>query len=111
MMVAGELALCGHPTIDPFRRCLYYDPEWQRITAKCMEKDPELSSVAVLPFRNVKADPELDYITEGVTKSLIAALSETTSLRVMSRASVFRFKDGRTAPVSAIARKRSTRSS
>ena len=54
---------------------------------------PEVTSVAVLPFRNVKADPEIDYLSDGMTESLIAAISETTSLRVMSRASVFRLKD------------------
>src|SRR6185436_14820460 len=40
-----------------------------------------------------------DYSSDGVTESIIAALSETTPLRVMSRASVFRLRDA--APVDA----------
>jgi len=58
-----------------------------------------ITSIAVLPFRNAK--PDLDYISDGVTESIIGALSETTPLRVMSRASVFRFKNGGVPPMDA----------
>src|SRR5581483_5056633 len=61
----------------------------------------QVDAVAVLPFVNVKHDPDAEYISDGLTESLIATLSESTPLRVMSRASVFRFKDGGAAPVDA----------
>ncbi len=68
---------------------------------RALHQTRDITSVAVLPFRNVRTDPELDYISDGVTESLISGLSEMTSMRVMSRASVFRFKDGNVAPIEA----------
>ena len=63
-------------------------------TWSALHQRHDIGSIAVLPFRNLRTNPDLDYITDGVTESLISALSESTSLRVMSRASVFRFKSG-----------------
>ncbi|MEO8522157.1 MAG: protein kinase [Acidobacteriota bacterium] len=48
--------------------------------------------VAVLPFRNLSADPENDYFADGVTEDVIAHLAKLRSLDVISRASVAGFK-------------------
>src|ERR1051326_3982683 len=47
--------------------------------------------VAVLPFINNTGDPELEYLTEGITSNLINNLSRISQLRVMSRSAVFRY--------------------
>ena len=49
--------------------------------------------LAVLPFENVGADPETEYLSEGLTESVINGLSERPGLRVMARSTVFRYKD------------------
>jgi serine/threonine protein kinase/TolB-like protein/Tfp pilus assembly protein PilF len=52
----------------------------------------EISSIAVLPFVNVGADPNTEYLSDGITESLINNLSQLPNLAVMSRSSVFRYK-------------------
>ena len=50
------------------------------------------SSLAVLPFINATHDPELEYVSDGITESLINKFSHFAQLKVMSRNSVFRYK-------------------
>jgi eukaryotic-like serine/threonine-protein kinase len=51
-----------------------------------------IESIAVLPFVNVGANADTEYLTDGITESLINGLSLLPRLRVMSRNSVFRYK-------------------
>jgi serine/threonine protein kinase/Tfp pilus assembly protein PilF len=52
----------------------------------------EISSVAVLPFVNASNDSNNDYLSDGLTESLINNLSQVPNLAVMSRSAVFRYK-------------------
>lgn len=50
-------------------------------------------SIAVLPFVNMSADSEIDYLTDGMTEEIINALSRIKNLKVTSRTSSFFFKN------------------
>jgi serine/threonine protein kinase/tetratricopeptide (TPR) repeat protein len=49
-------------------------------------------SLAILPFVNPGGDPEMEYLTEGITESLIGGLSQLRKLRVMARSTMFRYR-------------------
>ncbi|MGI8842995.1 MAG: protein kinase domain-containing protein [Gemmatimonadaceae bacterium] len=49
-------------------------------------------TVAVLPFRNLSADPDNEFFADGITEDVIAHLSKIRALKVISRASVMPFK-------------------
>ncbi len=51
-----------------------------------------IDSVAVLPFVNATADPNTEYLSDGITEGVINSLSRLPQLRVMARTTVFRFK-------------------
>ena len=51
-----------------------------------------INSVAVLPFVNASDNSELDYLSDGLTESLITSLSQLPKLSVKARSSVFRYK-------------------
>ncbi|HUR96862.1 MAG TPA: serine/threonine-protein kinase, partial [Pyrinomonadaceae bacterium] len=51
-----------------------------------------VTSLAVLPFANLSGDPNTEYLSDGLTESLIDRLSLLPDLKVMSRSSVFRYK-------------------
>jgi len=52
-----------------------------------------IDSVAVLPFVNDSNDATAEYLSDGITESIIRRLSQLPNLKVMSRTAVFRFKD------------------
>jgi serine/threonine protein kinase/tetratricopeptide (TPR) repeat protein len=51
-----------------------------------------IDSVAVLPFDNTAGDPNAEYLSDGVTESIINSLSQLPELKVMARSTVFRYK-------------------
>jgi serine/threonine protein kinase/Tfp pilus assembly protein PilF len=63
----------------------------------------EISSIAVLPFVNTGNDPNTEYLSDGITESLINSLSQLPNLSVMARSSVFRYK-GRDVDPQAVAK-------
>jgi TolB-like protein/Tfp pilus assembly protein PilF len=52
-----------------------------------------IQSLAVLPFENLSSDTEQEYFAIGVTEQLITELAKITSVRVISRTSVMRYKN------------------
>jgi serine/threonine-protein kinase len=51
-----------------------------------------IDSVAVLPFVNTSGNPDTEYLSDGITESLINALSQLRNMRVTARSTVFRYK-------------------
>jgi TolB-like protein/DNA-binding winged helix-turn-helix (wHTH) protein/Flp pilus assembly protein TadD len=55
-------------------------------------RDGAIQSLAVLPFVNASSDSNAEYLSDGITESLINNLSQLPNLRVMARSTVFRYK-------------------
>jgi serine/threonine protein kinase/tetratricopeptide (TPR) repeat protein len=55
-------------------------------------------SLAVLPLINVSSDANNEYLSDGITESIINCLSSIPTLRVVPRSTVFRFKGSETEP-------------
>jgi TolB-like protein/tetratricopeptide (TPR) repeat protein len=51
-----------------------------------------IDSLAVLPLMNASGDPNLEYLSDGLTESIINSMSQLPQLRVMARSTVFRYK-------------------
>ena len=58
-----------------------------------------IQSIAVMPFLNASGNADLDYLSDGMTETLIKSLSQLPNLNVKARSTVFRYKgretDGR----------------
>lgn len=52
-----------------------------------------IESLAVMPFENLSGDPDIEYLSDGLTESVINSLSQAPSVRVMARSTVFRYKN------------------
>jgi TolB-like protein/Flp pilus assembly protein TadD len=51
-----------------------------------------VNAIAVLPFVNGSADPSAEYLSDGITESIINSLSRLSHLRVTARSTVFHYK-------------------
>jgi TolB-like protein/DNA-binding winged helix-turn-helix (wHTH) protein/Tfp pilus assembly protein PilF len=51
-----------------------------------------IDSIAVLPFVNTTGDPEVEYLSDGITEGIICGLSQLPQMRVMARSTVFHYK-------------------
>jgi TolB-like protein len=57
-----------------------------------------IESLAVLPLVNENADPRVEYLSDGITDSIINSLSQLPQLRVMARSIVYRYRGRETDP-------------
>ncbi len=71
-------------------------------TADRAVAQPDAKSVAVLPFVNMSGDAKDDYLSDGLSEELLAALGRDPALRIVARTSSFAFK-GRSVSVQQIA--------
>ncbi|MEJ7578244.1 MAG: protein kinase [Pyrinomonadaceae bacterium] len=51
-----------------------------------------IESIAVLPFVNASGNADVEYLSDGMTETLINSLSQLPKLNVKARSSVFRYK-------------------
>ena len=71
-------------------RAVRSGPDAATATTTVMDDVP---SIAVLPFRNMSADPEQEYFCEGMAEEIINALTALEGLHVASRTSAFKARD------------------
>jgi TolB-like protein/Tfp pilus assembly protein PilF len=55
-------------------------------------------SIAVLPFENASGNPETEYLSDGISETLINSLTELQQLKVIARSTAFRYKGKPTDP-------------
>ena len=56
------------------------------------DSNPIIESLAVLPLTNAYSDPNGEYLSDGITETLINMISQVPDLRVVPRSTVFRYK-------------------
>jgi TolB-like protein/tetratricopeptide (TPR) repeat protein len=66
-------------------------PRFKSPKAPVAEKQ-EISSIAVLPFRNMSSDKEQEYFCDGVAEEILNALTYVKDLKVIARSSSFEFR-------------------
>ena len=71
------------------------------VTLYLHARDSEVAveSIAVMPFDNQSHDPDVDYLSDGMTESIINNLTQLPNLRVIARSTVFRYKGKETDPL------------
>ncbi len=63
-----------------------------------MHTDAAITSIAVMPFVNESGNADIEYLSDGMTETLITSLSQVPNLNVKARSSVFRYKGKETDP-------------
>jgi len=66
---------------------------------RAQSREAAIDSIAVLPFVNQNGDPEMEYLSDGLTESTINSLAQLPNMRVIARSSVFRYKGKEIDPV------------
>ncbi len=60
-----------------------------------VSRSRRISSIVVLPMKNLSGDSSQEYFADGMTDELIASLARVSSLRVVSRTTAMEYKDTR----------------
>lgn len=58
----------------------------------------QIESIAVMPFVNESGNADIDYLSDGMTETLISSLSNIPNLSVKARSTVFYYKGKETSP-------------
>ena len=59
---------------------------------RAYRSDAAIQSIAVMPFVNESGDADVEYLSDGMTETLISSLSQIPNLNVKARSLVFRYK-------------------
>ena len=62
------------------------------ISNRARNSGAAIQSIAVMPFVNASGNADLDYLSDGITETLIKSLSQLPNLKVKARSTVFRYK-------------------
>jgi eukaryotic-like serine/threonine-protein kinase len=63
------------------------------------KRKESVNSIAILPLQNLSGDTESEYLSDGITETIINSLSQSTILKVMAASTVFRYKSRQMSPV------------
>ncbi len=84
-----------------FRTGEVLSPSGRLQSNRSLERRPisaEIESLAILPMENASADAGMEYLSDGITESIINSLSNLPKLRVVPRSTVFGYKGRKTDP-------------
>ena len=90
-IVWGSIALVAILTVI----AVYFSRRVERtagVSPAMAGRMPAVQSLAILPLVNATGDREAEYLSDGITETLINTLAQVPGLRVMSRTSVFHYK-------------------
>src|SRR5215213_775721 len=68
------------------------------VGARYFTSNKQIHSIAVMPFVNASGATDVEYLSDGMTETLISALSQIPKLSVKSRSTVFYYKGKETTP-------------
>jgi serine/threonine protein kinase/Flp pilus assembly protein TadD len=72
------------------------------VRASILSRSPEFAdSIAVFPFENAGRNPDKEYLGDGITETIINSLARLRRLRVIPRATMFRYRDRAADPIQA----------
>ena len=72
------------------------------VRASLLSQSPEFAdSIAVFPFENAGRDPDKEYLSDGITETIINSLARLRRLRVVPRTTMFRYRDRAADPIQA----------
>jgi len=72
------------------------------VRASILSRSPEfVDSIAVFPFENAGSEPDKEYLSDGITETIINSLARLKHLRVVPRTTMFRYRDRATDPIQA----------
>jgi eukaryotic-like serine/threonine-protein kinase len=69
------------------------------VAEKDVSPQEDAAAIAVLPFENASGDPDSEYLSDGITESLINSLSQMGRLKVLARSTVFHYKGRKEDPL------------
>jgi serine/threonine-protein kinase len=69
-----------------------------RVRTSVVSGPGAISSIAVVPFVNTNADPDTEFLSDGITDNIIERLAQLPDLKVMSHTAVFHYKGRETDP-------------
>jgi len=65
---------------------------WFYARRSALTDSKQINSIAILPFENGSDDANLDYLSDGLSESLIDKLSQLPQLKVIARSSSFKYR-------------------
>jgi adenylate cyclase len=95
VLIIAAVLLCAGALSAVLWKIFFQPPAFSigsaRKEGKALDQ-PEKPSIAVLPFTNMSSDPGQDYLSDGITESVITTLSKIPNLFVIARNSTFYYK-------------------
>jgi eukaryotic-like serine/threonine-protein kinase len=86
------LALAALVAVTAVAAYFAYSRYWAEGGRAEIDSNAGIRSIAVLPFANTSKDPETEYLSDGISESLINSLSQLRGMKVIARSSSFKYK-------------------